>query len=195
MNIKLALGVFLPLILILFLAIASSSQAGFSVETELAPSINKSSLLTDSNTPRNNVHVKTISIDNDFFMPRTYELPQILLCLEDSQNRVEREQLTFSYSESSTRRNIRGIVDQELLLSPYRTTARTLIQVPSYSQTHVDIVAQSNRIRTMGGQANYYLYDNLAIYEIKTDRRRFISCSSSFSDLNIKSVKIIPLVD
>ena len=78
MNIKLTLGILLPLMLIVGLVILSTANIGFSLNKENTPSVEFNSLFIGKDSQKNTILLQTITITNDFFLSKKYELPKLL---------------------------------------------------------------------------------------------------------------------
>ncbi len=91
MNLKLLLGVIIPVILIIVIAILGSSNSGLIVNEETISSLKVGDIFTDkynngySNSLSNSIRVGKVSIDNNYFLSRRYEFPAKVACLVDSQ--------------------------------------------------------------------------------------------------------------
>ena len=82
---KMLLGILIPLLVIVVLVVLSSLSVGFSVSKDTVNGVRLNQLLYDTydyNAPRPPyVHVQTITIANDYILPKKYELPRIAACL------------------------------------------------------------------------------------------------------------------
>ncbi|MBS1266679.1 MAG: hypothetical protein MAG795_00647 [Candidatus Woesearchaeota archaeon] len=110
MKLKLALGIGLPTVLIVILVVLSTSNIGFTMNSETIESIPASSVYAWDNKKinivsdkkginnRNNItSIQTINLENNFWLPRRYELPIFRLCLNDKDGVKKRETLQPKY--------------------------------------------------------------------------------------------------
>lgn len=100
-NIKLLLGIIIPFMAILSLVVLSVTTAetgiSFSEETEESVRFDK--------THNSRTHIYTRTITNDFFMPKKYELPKLIFCLNDKQMKERPRMPSISYEEGFYEKN------------------------------------------------------------------------------------------
>jgi len=100
LKFKLLIGITIPLIIILILAIVSNMDAGLEIENTNIESIDWKIL----NNSYNIIGVYNIAITNNFLIPRKYELPDFIACLNDKNGINPRFSLEVLYSEGTYNR-------------------------------------------------------------------------------------------
>jgi len=99
MNTKFILGICIPLIVIIVLVTLSTVQTGFVVEEKLADGISMKAISENSQGKT----LLTVTVTNDYFLPRSYALPQLVACLYDSSGKNQGQNV---YARWATINNI-----------------------------------------------------------------------------------------
>lgn len=177
MNIKLALGIFLPLALILFLVILSTANIGFSIEKQDVDFIQFNSLFVNNNAPRNNIPLQTITITNDFFLPKRYELPRLIVCLNDKEGIKEIQNMQVKYNEGSYTIGSDVPIFDEIFFD-YNSYSKQSIELPAESKKQVKILVEPKYLYNYEQEIGLYNeYDELLLIESKdTNRYSYNSC-------------------
>ena len=177
MNIKLALGIFLPLALILFLVILSTANIGFSLEKQDVDSVQFSSLFVDKGSPKNNIPIQTITITNDFFLPKRYELPRLIVCLNDKEGIKQIQNIQVKYNEGSYSRGSDVPIFDEIFFD-YNYYSKQSIELPAESKKQVKILVEPKYLYNYDTEIDSYKeYDELLLIESKDlNRYSYNSC-------------------
>ena len=182
MNIKLALGIFLPLALILFLVILSTANIGFSIEKQNVNSVQFNSLFVNNNAPRNNIPLQTIIITNDFFLLKRYELPKLIVCLNDKDGIKEIQNIQVKYNEGSYTRGADVPIFDEIFFD-YNSYSKQSIELPTESKKQIKILVEPKYLYNYEQEiGSYNEYDELLLIESKdTNRYSYNSCRNLVS--------------
>jgi hypothetical protein len=85
MNKKLILGIILPVVIIITLAIVGSLNIGFSAERSLYQTISLKDLSKEGNV-YNSLKIGNLVLNNTYFLGKRYEAAALTACLVDSEN-------------------------------------------------------------------------------------------------------------
>lgn len=193
MNIKLALGIFLPLALILFLVILSTANIRFSIEKQEVNSIKFNSLFVNNTAPRNNIPIQTITITNGFFLPKRYELPGLIVCLNDKKGIKEIQNLQVKYSEISYIRGSEIPIFDEIFFD-YDFYSKQSIELPAESKKQVKILIEPKYLYNYGQEINSYNeYDELLLIESKDTNRYFYNSCRNLESKEMNSATHISI--
>lgn len=185
MNIKIALGIFLPLILAIFLTFVSASEMGLTIESADVESVSFSSTAdNDVVVSQNAVLVRTIHITNDFFLPRKVEIPRLLACLKKGDVISDYGLLTLNYRESGF-----SVPSQDVYFR-YSFDSRSVVNMPSNSSKEILVYLEPSRYAHRGDSLE--TYDAMVLVELKGSSRGWVSCSNLDSN-RIASVTEIPI--
>jgi len=164
MNLKIILGIFLPLSLILFLVILSTANIGFSLEKQDVASVKFSSLFVNKANSKN-IPIRTITITNDFFLPRKYELPKLRVCLNDKEGIKSPIDVVVKYQEGTYSRESNLPLFDEIFFG-YGRHSRQSIELPAGSKKQVKILVEPKIIYNYGTKINSFkYYDELLLIE------------------------------
>lgn len=179
MNIKIALGIFLPLVLIILLVVLSSVNVGFSIDKETVQSIQFDSLFTVQIGAKSNIPIQTITLNNNFFMPKRYELTKIIVCLNDKEGLKNRENLNVKYSEGTYSRSSDVPIFDEVFFD-YSYYGRQSIELPGSSKKQVKILVEPKQLYRYEETINSYRdFDEILLIESKDNKLyRYNSCSN-----------------
>lgn len=84
MKLKIILGIIIPVIIIIVLAILGSLDIGFKAEYDYEKQLTLNDLFSDGSL-RQHIKVGEIKITNDYFMSKRYNLPRLHACLVDKE--------------------------------------------------------------------------------------------------------------
>jgi hypothetical protein len=169
MKARTIFGIGLPILISLVLIVLSLSGSGFAVDVQPVESVKFDSLFTEEKKVGNSVLIETITVTNDYFMPRRYEIPNLVACLHDNEDEMELITLGVDFSGVSTRSGslASGVAD---------------IFVESSYEKSVELEAHS--VKTMDAHLNwksyynynkelddYRSYDELVVIESKEKRK------------------------
>ncbi len=84
MKLKIILGIIIPVIIILVLAILGSLDIGFKAEHVYDKQLTLSDMFSEGNL-RQHIKIGEIRITNDYFMSKRYNLPRLKACLVDKE--------------------------------------------------------------------------------------------------------------
>lgn len=170
MNFKLLLGIFVPLIVAVALVILSSINIGLSVEVETEKSVQFNSLFTYQYDQKDNVLIQTITIDNDYFLPRKFELPVIIACLNVKEGLSRRTDMQVKYSEGKYASGSDIPFFQDLFYDSYsyRSPAQS-IEIPANGKKQLKVLVVPKYVYS--DQIDSYKgYDELLLVQSKEKR-------------------------
>lgn len=98
MKVKLLIGIVIPLILIIGLVIVNTAGIGFSIQQEAVKEI-AWNVLIQNQSPQNPLPIQTITLQNDFFIPKRYTLPFVIACLKDIHGEKAPIDIEVKYSQ------------------------------------------------------------------------------------------------
>lgn len=201
MNLKLLLGIFVPLIVAVALVILSSANIGFSIEKETEKSLEYNKLFT-SQSQAGEVKIQTITIKNDYFLPKKNELPKIMVCLYDKEGKVKSQNLYVRYNEGKASEIPEAPIIQELGLakSSYGYGSYTVsraVEVPANSQKQVNLMVQPKYSYNRYPNQNYgdYEYDELLILEPNDNYDRYSYSCANLDDKDLDDAVRINIVN
>jgi hypothetical protein len=158
MNLKLLLGIFLPLVLLISLVLLSSSNIGFLIETDTIESVYFDSIFVKEAELENKVLVRTIIVSNNFFLPKRYELPKFLACLNNKEGNIRIPDLQVKYYEGTYTKESETPIFNEISLYDYYYYGSNdyyyksnSIELPTYSKKQIRIFIEPK---------DYEYYDN-----------------------------------
>ena len=163
----------------MFLVILSTANIGFSLEKQDVDSVQFSSLFVDKNSPKNNIPIQTITITNDFFLSKRYELPKMIVCLNDKEGIKEIQNIQVKYNEGSYTRGSDVPIFDELFFD-YNYYSKQSIELPTESKKQVKILIEPKYLYNYDTEIDSYReYDELLLIESKdTNRYSYNSCQS-----------------
>ena len=178
MNIKLALGIFLPLALIVCLVILNTANIGFSLNKENTPSIEFNTLFVGKDTSRNTILLQTITITNDFFLSKKYELPKLIVCLSDKEGIKEATNLQVKYNEGSYTRGSDVPIFDEIFFE-YNSYSKQSVELPANSKKQVKVLVEPKYLYNYETEIQSYKdYDELLLIQKKNTNYYYDSYSS-----------------
>jgi hypothetical protein len=137
-------GFFFPLAVVIALVILSMNQAGLSVETKTVDSVGLS-----GSQGRQTHLLQVITVTNDYFLPRRYELPRLTACLydKDGLNRIQTINLRYTDGEVADGRY------------PYVNLPAKTIEIPAYSSKKASLFIDTYFYSDISG------YDEILLIE------------------------------
>ena len=186
-SLKLWLGVVIPVIIIVALVMLSSSKIGLSIKTTfIADSVKLSDVVqlykpSGGSGVIKSVQLETIEVTNNFFLPRTYEVSKISVCLHDKENQVKPISLSASARSSKTPTPTTG----------YDYSYATNIEVSPFGKETFTITVTSPYTYYAGEIISYSSFDELLIIHEK-ENTYYYNCDS-LSTEQIQNAIHIPI--
>lgn len=172
------LGIFLPLALIISLVVLSTVNSGFSINKEDVQSIQFNALFVGKDAPRNTILLQTITIANDFFLPKKYELPRLIVCLSDKDGAKEATNLQVKYNEGSYTRGSDVPIFDEIFLD-YNSYSKQSVELPANSKKQVKVLVEAKYLYNYETEIQSYKdYDELLLIQKKSTTYYYNSYSS-----------------
>ncbi|OGI14750.1 hypothetical protein A3K63_02640 [Candidatus Micrarchaeota archaeon RBG_16_49_10] len=162
----------MPLLAVIALIFLDGNSFGLSVKDETAMSlgynsISMTSMSYDSGTPV----ARTLTISNDYFLPRKVEIPRVVGCLSDKEGISAWAALRVTYIEESppygTKEPI-DIPDSDY----YNPSSRLFVEVPAHGEKRVSILV---RVYDYFDKTTYGDYDEVLLFEANPQGRYFDS--------------------
>lgn len=196
MNIKLLLGIFIPLIVIILLIVLSSGNIGFSVEKETEKSVLFNSLFVNQYQPRDNIQIQTITLNNDYFMSRKFELPRLIVCLSDKEGVKQRENIQVRYSEGKYSTGSDVPIFEDLYYDSYAYYSSTQsIEVAANGKKQVKILIEPKYLYDYQNINNYKEYDELLLIQTKGGKRYGYNSCLNLESRELESAARIDIVE
>lgn len=187
MRPKIIIGIFLPLAIIIALVALSSSDIGFSVESKSVDSVRSGSLFVSQSDPKENIEIQTINIVNDYFLPKKFELPGLVACLNDKESKKEPQglQLRFTQGQSS---GSPGVPIYDGVMNYYPSSSRQTIDLPQYSTRTVKVLVQPVYVYNYIQEIESYRgYDEILLIESKDNNFDYYNTCSSLDSEELGS--------
>lgn len=192
MNKRLLFGILIPLVLAIVLVILSISGVGLSVSETTTPTLDKS-LFLENSSGNGYTLVQTISVNNNFFLGRKFEIPYYRACLMDTEGVIGPRSASLKYSRGTRHRTPNVPILDEVLMDFDRYTSR-IIDLGPHEEKTVQI--------KINGKYSYYEkyeerqrelthYDKVFLYADQSNSYRY--CDSLDED-TLKDGIFIPLV-
>lgn len=170
MKAKYILGLILPLLIVIVLIILSSVNIGLEVKTEAAKSVSMNQLSNNQY-----VNLLNITVANNYFLPRSYALPEIVACLYNpSSSYGANLPVAYStYSVSKIEPGIDKVLYPDIEPNYYYTYEKSKkgIDIPAANKKIIGVVTSSRAYSVNSysqillflnetiGNDNYYGYD------------------------------------
>lgn len=189
MNAKLIVGIILPLFVIVVLVVLSSVEVGYSLEKVNEVEISFERLFSDTYRA-NEITIQTIKIKNDYFLPKKIELPRILVCLNDREGLLKKQNVNVRYNEGTSAEIQETPILSEIVGSRssygygYYADKRN-VEVPAHGTRDVKVMVQPTSNYNYDRQYGDYEYDELLIVEPKEDDNNIYSYYSYDSCTNL----------
>lgn len=221
MDRKLLLGVFLPFFIIFVLVLLSTSDIGFSIEKETEKSVNFNSLfvsrksiyfdndghvmvtlISDTDLSQNYkptqekgiIILQTIIITNDFFLPKRFELPKTIVCLNDKEGLKARENLQVNYSEGTYSKGSDVPIFDEIFFDAYTYSGKSIELLP-YSKKQVKILVEPKYLYNYDRDINTYKeYDELLLIELEGSQIYFYNICGNLKEEDLAEAAHIDIV-
>lgn len=186
MNIKLIFGIVIPSFIIIVLVVLSRIDIGVSINKETVESVQFNSLFTNQSQTRNNIPIQTITLNNNFFLSKKFELPKLIVCLNDKEGLKQRENLQVRYSEGRYSIDSDIPIFQDLIYDDHSYySSKQTVEVPANSKKQVKILVEPKYIYDYGSGNEYAknviesnkLYDELLLIQKKNNGRYYYSCN------------------
>jgi hypothetical protein len=185
MNRKLIFGIIIPLAVIIVLVSLSTINIGFSAKKQTIPSVGFFNIFVSS-YGNSNVFVQKITIKNDFFMPKTYKLPLVDVCLYDKDNQESSQTLgTLKYMPTE-----HGYVSSEdvLITNSNYYSNNEKIEIPSNEEKSVSAFV-TPKYYYKSDMTSYDAYDEIVLVERKdqSGSYNYYSPCSTLSEDDLKN--------
>ena len=89
MKFKIIFGIIIPLLTIIVLVTLGSLNIGFSVKKDFVTKLTLKDIFEESQL-RNSIKIADITLENDYFLGKRYELPRLGICLDDKEGNLQR---------------------------------------------------------------------------------------------------------
>ncbi|TAL51519.1 MAG: hypothetical protein EPN86_06495 [Nanoarchaeota archaeon] len=207
MNAKIIAGIFLPVAIIIILVALSASDVGKSVEKKTADSVKFSNIFTaytDYSDRFQYVPIRTVTIVNNFFMPRVQELNDVVVCAVNDNNNIARLTFQVRYSETKYQDNIYTM--QPMMLESSRmmggyyggSSGRASVNMPVHSAKTVTLFIEPQRVyQNAQGLINlnqYKGYTKLLVVDNPKSTGYYASCDNIPAD-ELAKAAVIPITD
>ena len=189
MNIKLIVGIIVPVLIILSLVFLSSSNIGFSIEKETEKFIKFDSLFTTQSSyqAKGSIPIQTITLKNDYFLGKRFDLPRLIACLNDKESKKQRESLTIRYSEGNYEPSSDIPIFSELSYDYYSNSAQQNVQIPAKGKKQIKILLEPKYVYNYNNEnylESYKEYDEVLLVEAKRNSEYSYYSYNSCSDLD-----------
>jgi len=192
MKKKVIFGIILPLSIIVLLIIISTSNIGYSIYKESARNIEIKEILVDHRSKVEKIPLQTITITNDLFLPRKYELPTMIACLYDKQGIKKTEEIEVFYNKRTNDIDSDFPIFDEIFFMPQRDSKQNK-EVSAFSKTQIRLMIQKKYIVLYHDSIDSYMeYDELLLIEYD-DTSRYKRCERIDNE-DIESAIRIPII-
>jgi hypothetical protein len=193
MNLKLVLGVFIPALVIIILIGLSSADIEFSVEKETINSVELGPLISTQYHPKSQVPIQTITVSNDFFMPRKFELPKLVACLNDKEGAKQMQDLQVKYNEGTYSRGS-DIPFFDDIFYDYRYDSRRSIELSANSKKQVKVFVVPKYSYNYQDISSYKEYDEILLIQLKDRRRYYYNICSGLESKELENAIHINII-
>lgn len=193
MKIKIILGIILPLILILGLAILGSVDVGFSVEKQFVHQITIKDVFSEKQL-KNTIKLGDINIENQYFLGKRYDLKPLTACLIDKENVKQRMNAgSVSYSEGDYNPT------EVVVYNYYNTKQERSVEIPANGKKTISIYLNPSYAYYQNYSQlleQYKDYDEIVLVEQKPQKfgSYYNQDCYSFQQADIDSGINIPLI-
>lgn len=200
MKLKIILGIIIPLIIVITLTILGSLNIGFSVKKEFIDKLTFKDIFTENYQLRESIKIADITLENDYFLGRRYELPRLGICLDDKEGALQRINAgVLQYGE--------GDYDYEREDFLYETAYRTYPYYYGYNEArNIQIKANGKKSVRVFLQPSYEFnyenytqllerygdYNSLLVFEMGNKYKSYYYCSDIDQETLDKAI-IIPI--
>lgn len=193
MKKKFLFGIVIPLIIVVLLVAVGSTGIGFSVRKQAEQSVDYHTLVA----AQESVLVQTITLTNTFFIPKRYELPGIILCLNDKDGAKPRKELGVSYSEVSRRLDSPTPILDGLFFD-YEYSVKQGIDIPSKNVKEVKVFAHLNAF-SYDDAESYSGYDEVLLVVMEGNRKQsygfYGDACERLESSDLEKAEHIPIID
>jgi hypothetical protein len=178
-KIKLFFGILIPLVIIITLAVISNMGDSIKVSKQTVNYVILNELFTnDSKYYDKNIILQNITLQNDYFLPRKYALPMVIVCLNDKEGSKGRMSLSARYSEGTYNYNYNRYLFDDIFFGfdSYYYNNRA-IELPTNGKKMIKISVQPQyRYNT---QDDYLKgYDEILIVETNNNKGYYSYCDN-----------------
>lgn len=174
MNLKIILGIVLPLAVILTLTVLSNSDIGLSIDFKPVDSITFSDLFTQNSRDYGRIVLANLNIKNDFFLSRNVEIDKYRVCFYSTKDGTFGDRELYLYYAPGGSSNYYG---GDIFSGGYSPNAANNIQVDRKSQVDAELYAQKI-YDYQGEQKGYYInYDKILLFKGKKNSYEYDFCS------------------
>ena len=178
MSIKLILGIFVPLVVVISLIVVSSLNIGFSMEIKTAESISYNTLFLQQNHVKDSVALRDITITNDYFLAKRIKLPSLVVCLNDKEGIKPKENLQARYNEGISYPSSENRIFEASMMNSissdyygyYGMSVKT-IEIPAHNKKQVKALVEPKILYDYNYNYqdlnSYREYDELLLIETK----------------------------
>jgi hypothetical protein len=203
MKYKIVFGIAIPTIIILLLVFLGSLNIGFSIDKTYVNQLAFQDIFTEDYQLRKSIKIADITVDNDYFLGKRYELPRLGICLDDKEGNLARLNAgNLQYSEGEYNYNSNDFIFSESSYRSYpyyyggRSEARNIeinannkkiIRIflqPSYEFNYLNYTQLLNK---------YGDYDSLLIFELSNNYNSYYYCNQLDQETLNKAIAI-PIV-
>ena len=197
MSLKLIVGIVLPLAVIIALVGLTTSSSGIVISSEAVPSVLFDEVLTNETVWQRHVQVMTLHLENSFFMAKKAQLPPLMICANDREDKLDRHNIPIQYSEGIyNSRSYDPIFGDPMYYSYDRAP---YVEVPAKGKKEVRIYA--NAVQFYRGK-DFQEYDELLIIESQKKNKQgnynrltyFREPCFELTDEDLAEAIVIPLV-
>ena len=202
MNTKIIIGIFLPVVLVFVLVGLSASNIGLEIKKETIETVNFGNIFAsynDYNNPVKYVPIQTITIVNDFFMPRVQELENVIICAVDDSNSPARFAFQTRYSETKYSEPVYnlGLMEASAMGRSYYyggSSGKATVKMSARSAKTVTLFIESQRVyQDAYGAANlaqYGSYTKLLLIEKPKSNNNYYDCNNLPAEQLAKATEI-----
>ena len=203
MKYKIILGIILPLLLAIALIILASSNTGFSVKKDFLNKLTFQEVFGNSENypPGQQLKIAEITIENNYFLGKRYELLPLGICLDDKEGQLPRLNAgNLQYNEGEYNYETGDFIfsTEKSLAYPYYYDSYNReeknIQISAYSKKKIRLFLQSSY---NFGYRNYTEllkqygnYDALLIFEINNKYNSYAYCNNLDQETLDKAIAI-----
>lgn len=201
MKFKIIFGIALPVIIIVILVILGSLDIGFSVKKKFIDKLSLQDIFTQDYQIKNAIKIADITLENNYFLGKRYDLPGLGICLDDIEGNHPRiEAGSLLYGEGQYNYEKGGFIYQETDMYrsyPYygsnRAEAKN-IQIGANEKKNIRIFLQPSYQFAYRNYTEliqqYKEYDSLLIFETDNNRNLYYACNDLDQETLDKAISI-----
>ncbi|MBI2652793.1 hypothetical protein HYX00_04980 [Candidatus Woesearchaeota archaeon] len=166
---------------------------------ETEKSVKFNSLVTIDNQPRSNIPVQTITLKNDFFIPKRFDLPKMIACLNDKESVKRRENLNVRYSEGRYSSGSDIPLFSDLYYDSYSYSAQN-VEIPANGKKQVKILLEPKYVYNYNNQNqnlfdSYKDFDEVLLIQSKNKGRYSYTYCDTLDDAELEDATHIAITD